>query len=146
VPGTIVTSTEVRVPLLRVATDVAREHFWAGAGFAAYPQAYAQAADRVPDPDPETKPYWGRSDNPHNEYLMQLGAGGVGALALFLLWVGWPMARGVRRGAPAAAGVLGCVAAAFAVGCLFNSLLLDFTEGHFYAALLAWGLARRDAA
>ena len=146
VPGTIVTSTEVRVPLLRVATDVAREHFWGGAGFASYPRAYAQAADRVPDPDPETKPFWGHSDNPHNEYLMQLGAGGVAALGLFLLWVGAPMAAGLRRGASPWAGALGCVALAFPVGCLFNSLLLDFTEGHFYAALLAWGLARRGSA
>ena len=30
---------------------------------------------------------------------------------------------------------------AFAVGCLFNSMLLDFVEGHFYIALLAWLLA-----
>ena len=30
---------------------------------------------------------------------------------------------------------------AFAAGCLFNSLLMDFVEGHLYIALLAWMLA-----
>jgi heptosyltransferase-3 len=38
-------------------------------------------------------------------------------------------------------GTLGGIALAFAVGCLFNSMLLDFVEGHFYVALLAWLLA-----
>jgi heptosyltransferase-3 len=33
------------------------------------------------------------------------------------------------------------VALAFAVGCVFNSLLLDFMEGHLYVTLLAWLLA-----
>jgi hypothetical protein len=32
---------------------------------------------------------------------------------------------------------------AFAIGCLFNSMLMDFVEGHLYTALLAWLLARR---
>jgi O-antigen ligase len=86
------------------------------------------------------------SDNPHNEYLLQSGAGGLPALALFLLWLALPLRLALRPSAGPWAGTLGCVTVAFAVGCLFNSLLLDFVEGHLYGAVLAWLLAQRDTA
>lgn len=139
-----ITSTGIRVELLRTGAVVAEEHLAFGTGWTRYPQAFEQAA--LQRPGGASGP-WARSDNPHNEYLLQLGAGGLPALLLFLGWVALPLLaplRGKVRDDDSA--MLACVALAFAVGCLFNSLLLDFTEGHLYGAVLAWLLARRDAA
>jgi hypothetical protein len=84
-------------------------------------------------------------NNPHNEYLLQLGAGGLPALLLYILWLGAPIWNAMRehRVQRPWAGAVGCVALAFALASLFNSVLLDFVEGHFYGALLAWLLVRR---
>ena len=78
----------------------------------------------------------------------RLGAGGLPALALFLVWIALPLYAALRPGAqdPRAASMLACVTLAFAAGSLFNSSLLDFTEGHIYAALAAWLLAWRRPA
>lgn len=73
--------------------------------------------------------------NPHNEYLMvaaQTGVFGLAAL-LYLFWTLWqeagrlpPLQRDWARG----------LVLSTAVGCLFNSFLLDHTEGLF----LAWAM------
>jgi len=71
--------------------------------------------------------------NPHNEYLnmaVQLGAIGMFAL-LYLFFCEWRLApllpteheRHLARG----------VVITFAIGCLFNSLLMDHTEGLWFA-------------
>jgi O-antigen ligase len=132
--------TGVRIELLRGALSVAWENFPAGTGWQAYPQASREAAAAHHGGEP---PEGTHGANPHNEYLLQLGAGGLPALALFLLWLVLPMARGLGRAGQPWAGALGCVALAFATGCLFNSLLLDFTEGHVYGTVLAALLAQR---
>lgn len=138
------TSSGARIELVRNSLAVAREHWLLGTGWQGFEAAFAQAAAERRMHSPHG--LGTRSDNPHNEYLMQLAGGGLPALALFLLWLAWPMWRAVREpaGGRAWVGVMGCVALAFAVGSLFNSLLLDFIEGHFYGALLAWLLARQD--
>jgi O-antigen ligase len=138
-------ATRIRLHLLPNAIAVAREHWLLGAGWAGYAAAYRDiaAAQATLTPTPADAP-WLETDNPHNEYLMQLGAGGLPALLLFLAWLALPLARARRGGADPWAGTLACVALAFAVGCVFNSLLLDFVEGHVYAATLAWLLARRE--
>ena len=61
------------------------------------------------------------------------------ALALFLAWLVAPL----LRTAPLAVrqSIAGLVLA-FAVGCLFNSLLRDFIEGHFFVVVLSWLLAQ----
>lgn len=139
------TSTNIRVQLLRSGVQVARDNFWVGTGWAGYPEAFVRAGEQLGmKPGP-----WSRGTNPHNEYLMQLGAGGLPALALFLAWLAAPLAqaaRGVRGRPDPWRGTLACVTIAFAVGCLFNSMLLDFVEGHLYAAVLAWLLAKRQPA
>lgn len=137
-------STAIRVMLLRNGAAVAREHYLLGTGWPTYSTAYERVSIANGDPPG----YWRRSENPHNEYLMQLGAGGLPALALFLTWIALPLYAALRPGTqdPRAAGMLACVALAFAAGSLFNSLLLDFTEGHIYAALAAWLLAWRRPA
>ena len=133
--------TGIRIELLRNGLAVARDQWLLGSGWDAYPQAFHRAAAARHGSEPVPGTY---SDNPHNEYLLQSGAGGLPALVLFLVWLGVPMRRGWRA-APEEPwmSALGCVALAFAVGCLFNSLLLDFVEGHLYGAVLAWLLAQR---
>ena len=75
------------------------------------------------------------------QWLNVLGMPGMTAY-FGLLEVGQPKA-GETVVVSAASGAVGSVALAFATGCLFNSLLLDFVEGHFYGALMAWLLVRR---
>lgn len=136
-------STWARIELFRNGIVVARDNWVIGTGW----QGYAQVFDRASTPrHGEARPPGTLSDNPHNEYLMQLGAGGLPALVLFLLWLAAPMARALQEPNGARqpwAGAVGCVALAFAVGSLFNSLLLDYMPGHLYGCLLAWLMVRR---
>jgi O-antigen ligase len=136
-------STQQRIEIWDTAVTVARENWLVGTGWGGYLPAVKEVSLRR-HKDPATVP-GALSENPHNEYLMQLGAGGLPALLLFLLWLAWPIVRAARnagKGKPWSSAV-GCIALAFAVGCLFNSMLLDFIEAHFYASLLAWLLVRR---
>jgi len=74
--------------------------------------------------------------HPHNEYLLmtaQLGVAGLVAL-LALFWVPWRLAP--RLPLPHEQVLARGVVLTIAVGCVFNSLLLDHTEGLFFA----WGL------
>lgn len=76
------------------------------------------------------------TNNPHNEYFnlgIQLGLLGMGLFS-YILYRQWRLATAL----PALEQTLaqGFVLA-FAAGCLFNSLLMDFAEGHFYAYLSA---------
>lgn len=138
-----VVSTQTRIEMVQNAVGVAKAHWLLGTGWDGYADAFRQTAlQRRPDA-PEA--LGSRSDNPHNEYLLQLGAGGLPALLLFLGWLAWPLWRGkraARTGNPWT-GAAACVAIAFAVGAVFNSMLLDFLEAHLYVTLLAWLLARR---
>lgn len=98
----------------------------------------AQAYGKLPAVDP-THPV----DNPHNEYLMQalqLGIAGV-VMLLFLFITLWrcagrlpPFERDAARG----------LVLTYGLACLFNSLLLDHTEGLFFAFFTAWLFARLD--
>jgi O-antigen ligase len=109
-------------------------------GWAGYGAAYEQTALRhgVAPGAPGT-----RTVNPHNEYLLQFGAGGLPALALFIAWLATAARCGLRAdgaGSPHGRLAVG-LTLAFACACLFNSMLLDFSAGHFHVALLAWLLA-----
>lgn len=139
-------STSIRIEILRNAATVAREHWVLGTGWGHYGSAVADVAHRR-HKDPAAVE-GALSVNPHNEFLMQLAAGGLPALLLFIAWLGCPVWQALRRRGPGEpwTGTIACVSLAFAVGCLFNSLLLDFTEAHFYAAVVAWLLARRPEA
>jgi O-antigen ligase len=74
------------------------------------------------------------SGNPHSEYLLiatQLGLVGVGILFM-LVYNQWRLSNQLKPPFQVAAqGLL----VTMGVGCLFNSLLMDFAEGHFYACL-----------
>ena len=148
-PDGKLSSTGIRIELLRVGSDLARRHAATGAGFANYPAAHQEAARAMNSPPGSAAAYvqthWPVVSNPHNEYLMQLISGGAVALALFLAWLGLTF-REALRARPPVGGMLGGMGLAFAVGCLFNSMLMDFVEAHLYVALLTWLLAEnRDA-
>jgi O-antigen ligase len=87
------------------------------------------------------------SRNPHNEYLhilVQLGLVGLAAL-LYLFWTHWRLAP--RLASPLEHHLARGLVLAMAVGCLFNSWLLDHTEGLLYAwftGLLFGGLQSRS--
>lgn len=74
--------------------------------------------------------------NPHNEYLMiAVQSGGIGvALFAFLLYRHWRTSFSLQRDAALLARGLTIT---MALGCLFNSLLMDSTEGHLFAYLSA---------
>lgn len=137
-------STRIRMELVRNGLYLAREHYGAGAGYTRYAEVHADAVHRRYGADPAQaatlKAPWVTTPNPHNEYLMHLVGGGSAALALFLAWLSLPLLR--RQPGAGASPVLVAAVLAFALGCLFNSMLMDFVEGHFYVALLAWLLAR----
>ena len=134
------TSTTIRIELIRISSDLVRRHWLTGVGYANYDTAHEQAArERYPGLTPqetEQRALWMRSSNPHNEYVMQLAGGGIVALALFVGWLAAILRRAATARRPVGA-VLAGLAVAFAISSLFNSLLLDFIEGHLFVALLA---------
>jgi len=144
--GTELSSTGIRLELLRNALALAKVHFVTGAGFARYGQVHEQIARQRYAADPVKSAYlqssWVKVNNPHNQYLLMLVSGGAPALVLFLVWLLAPLIQKFQ-GKKVSSSLLG-ISLAFAVGCLFNSLLTDFTEGHLYAGLLAWLLAQAD--
>ncbi len=143
-PNGELTSTAIRIEMLRVARDMVARYAVTGAGFANYSVAYEQAAlEHYRGEDgmqASAKAARIRTNNPHNEYLMQLISGGITALALYLAWLILPLWHASRAPRPLG-GLLTGLVLAFAVGGLFNSLLMDFVEGHVYISLLAWMLA-----
>lgn len=146
VPHEPYSSTAIRLQLVRHGLTLAREHWLLGAGYNHYGEMHQDAVRRAYGNDPQRRhmvdAFWARSVNPHDEFVMQLVGGGIVAFALFLAWLAAPVVR--RRADGTASAALAGVVAAFAVGCLFNSLLMDFVEGHYYTALLAWLLARES--
>ncbi len=82
------------------------------------------------------------TENPHNEYLLLAAELGVGGALLFilLLLLQWAKSFGLNpQSRFAAQGVV----VAMGVGCLFNSLLLDFTDGAWFG--LVAGIAFSNA-
>ena len=118
------TSVGQRLEFYRNSLAIVREHALIGTGTGSFTREYAgQVAGTAMT----------ATINPHNEYLnigVQLGAIGVLALlyVFFCEWRWAPMLpteseRHLARG----------MVITFAVGCLFNSLLMDHTEGLWFA-------------
>lgn len=76
------------------------------------------------------------SINPHNEYLMQTVQSGVVGLALFLGWM-WCYFRSAWRLPTHTRNVLVALLCAYLACHLFNSFLLDSSEGHLFIILTA---------
>lgn len=116
-------SVTIRLDWYRYSLGVVREHPLLGAGTGSFPRALRETVK-----DPKLHAF-----NPHNEYLviaMQVGLAGV-ALLLNLWWQQLRLAS--RLATPAETHMARGLVVAIATGCLFNSFLLDHTEGLFYA-------------
>ncbi|MBI2295926.1 MAG: O-antigen ligase family protein [Betaproteobacteria bacterium] len=117
-------SVGLRLEFYRVSLEIVRDHPLIGVGTGGFPKAYAEKA-RGPSPF-EVR-------NPHNEYLLiavQTGFLGL-ALLLNLFWQQWRLAT--RLATPLETHLARGLVLTIAVGSLFNSLLLDHTEGLLYA-------------
>lgn len=119
-------SAEFRLEFYRNTLGIIAEHPIIGVGTGGFPQAYA---DKVRGT--------GKTDtrNPHNEFLhitAQIGVAGLAAL-LWLFWLQWQLAP--RLASPLESQLARGLVLTMVVGCMFNSLLLDHTEGLLYAWL-----------
>ncbi|MGK4443213.1 O-antigen ligase family protein [Yersinia enterocolitica] len=83
-----------------------------------------------------TNPQIGYSINPHNEYLMQTVQLGVVGLALFLGWM-WCYFRAAWRLPQETRSIFIALLASYLISHLFNSFLLDSSEGHLFVILTA---------
>ena len=122
----VVTSTGLRLEFYRNSLAIIRDHPVFGVGTGGFPRAYAERARGTGVAE---------SRNPHNEYLLitvQVGIAGLAAL-LWLFCVQWRAAP--RLASPLETHLARGLVLTIAVGCLFNSLLLDHTEGLLYAWL-----------
>ena len=117
------TSIGSRMEFYVGSVQIIREHPVFGAGTGSFPAAYAAAV---------AGKHMEATRNPHNEYLMiasQIGVVGLACL-LYLFYLEWrlaaklaPLYRDLARGLVLVVGV----------GSLFNSLLMDHTEGLLFA-------------
>ncbi|MGH8348873.1 MAG: O-antigen ligase family protein, partial [Pseudomonas sp.] len=131
-------SVGLRMEWYKNSLDIVREHPIFGAGTGGFPKAYAEktlgSGKLVPA-------------HPHNEYLLiavQLGLVGL-ALLFYLFYRQWRLASSLPLALEQnlARGLLLTII----FGCLFNSLLVDHTEGLLYAwlsGLLYGGLNSSD--
>jgi len=131
-------SVGTRLEFYRLTFGIVRDRPLLGSGTGSFPKAYADATrNQAALP----------SRNPHNEYLhilVQLGLVGLAAL-LYLFWTHWRLAP--RLASPLEHHLARGLILTMAVGCLFNSWLLDHTEGLLYAwltGLLFGGLESRN--
>ncbi|MBI2509647.1 MAG: O-antigen ligase family protein [Betaproteobacteria bacterium] len=120
------TSIGLRLEFYRNSIEIVREHPVLGVGTGGFPKAYAAIVRGTSQSE---------AHNPHNEYLMiaaQIGLVGL-ALLLHLFWRQWRFAA--RLATPMEADLARALVITIAIGSLFNSLLLDHTEGLLYAWL-----------
>jgi O-antigen ligase len=132
------TSTGKRLEYYRNSISIAAAHPFAGSGTGAFPKAYAQEVKGMPAD---------LTRNPHNEYLLimvQIGTPGL-ALLLLLFCAEWRLAEWLPT--PLERHIARALVLTIAFGSLFNSLLLDHTEGLLHAWLigLLFGGLKRDA-
>ncbi len=107
----------------------------AGVGTGSFPRAYGEMV---------AAPNAVKPAHPHNQYLLtgaELGVAGFGfVLGLFgLLW--WKFrSMGGQLHAQLGQGIV----IVLAIGCVFNSLLIDHTEGLFFAWMISAALAAKS--
>ena len=116
-------SVGLRIEFYRVSLEVAKDRPLLGHGTGSFAAAYA---DKLKGQQAIL------TKNPHNEYLnwlVQLGLVGLSAL-LYLFVTHWRTA--LRLATPLERHLARGVLLAMAVGCFFNSWLMDHTEGLLY--------------
>ena len=131
----VTSSIGTRMDWYRHTAGLIAAHPVVGVGTGSFARAYA---DFVTDPG-AVKPA-----HPHNQYLLttaELGvAGALMLVGLFtLLWLTFRRAGGVLYGELGQGIVI-----TMAIGCAFNSLLVDHTEGLFFSWMVSMALASQS--
>ena len=90
--------------------------------------------------EPETKDNIKETGNPHNEYLNVVSQTGAIGFLLFV-WFLWQAFRAGLTLSPADRTLLMGFSGMFLVGCFFNSLIFNFTEGNAFVLMLGVLLA-----
>lgn len=123
-----VTSIGIRLDYYSTSLAIIRDHPLVGVGTGGFERAYTAQVQGSGVPP---------SNNPHNQYLLLTAQLGLPGLAAFigLLVVAWRAARRLPTAfeTDAARGLV----LALASGSVFNSLLLDHTEGMLFSWLVA---------
>ena len=121
------TSIGARLDFWNASYQIAKKAPIFGLGIAGYEEGYKQISKGTT---------LGSSINPHNQYLLFLNQiGCIGLLAfLWLTYVVWREASRLER--QWCLWVRGIILA-YAAANIFNSMLLDFSEGIFFCASLA---------
>jgi O-antigen ligase len=120
------TSAGLRLEFYQNTLAVIAKHPLVGVGTGGFPKAYAEQVRGTGKT--ETR-------NPHNEFLnimAQIGIAGLVAL-VWLFSLQWRLAANLDD--PMERALARALILTMIIGCLFNSLLLDHTEGLFYAWL-----------
>lgn len=125
-------SVGLRMEWYQRTTELIAAHPATGVGTGSFAQAYAKLV---------AEPMAVKPAHPHNQYLLtasELGAVGAALLpgVFGILW--WKF----RSADASLYGVLGQgIVIALAIGCVFNSLLIDHTEGLFWGWMVSAALA-----
>jgi O-antigen ligase len=122
------TSVGQRIGYYRTTLQIVAEHPLTGVGTGGFARAYAEKVRGTGAP---------ATTNPHNDYVLmaaQVGIPGV-VLLVALYWTLWVGAR--RLASPLYRDLARGLVLTMAIGGLFNSVLLDHTEGLLFAWLAA---------
>jgi len=125
-------SVGLRLEWYKNTVQLITTHPFIGVGTGSFAQAYDKMV---------TEPGAVKPAHPHNQYLLtasDLGVAGVGVLLGVFAWLWWWF----RSGSGQLSAQLGQgVVITMAVGCMFNSFLIDHAEGLFFAWMVSAGLA-----
>lgn len=115
-------STSIRISYYKNTLRIIAAHPLVGGGTGSFPDNYRAIATQLNIPT---------TDNPHNEYLMITSQLGLVGFCIFLLMGYWQWRNTAFLPSPYREASQGLIIA-MATGCLFNSFLLDHSEGYFY--------------
>jgi O-antigen ligase len=136
--GPIKTSSGLRLEFYKNTLAIATEQPWFGWGTGSFKTVYALHENRIPNATAVA--------NPHNEYLLTIQQLGLFGLVTLLV-MGWLTWRAAKRLTALDGECLRALVLLIGVGSMFNSLLLDSSEGKFYclmAGIYLSGWAKPD--
>ncbi len=132
----VTSSVGMRVEWYKNTLNLIAAHPMVGVGTGSFARAYVELVTE----SAATKP----PHHPHNQYLLtasELGVAGVGLLLTLFGMLWWKL----RRAGGNLYGELGQgVVIVMAIGCAFNSWLVDHAEGLFFAWMISAALAAED--